>query len=394
MDLILHFLLSIAADSRRKATRKAVANWTSCRRAIPEFDRLLEEPDVLLEEQSIPVGPTSHLFGDLFLSLFVGVLGLPLLLVLYHLADVPRDSLPWVALVLFFPLFLITFLLTRLRVPHTCNLTRKGVEFRRGSQLVFCPWSLFQRAGQPFLPENRSRVILPIAAGALTEVVQTEEEREVARGQDARHSSLQWRSRTELLLFSRYAVDPEELGRLLLFLGRVLGDPVPSAQQSSESPAAAVVEERRSAPSRWVKILLTAPHFPEGCCSCLEPAERTHAFTFQEGREKKEVPIPWCDGCQGRYRGRIWKAGLLVGLGTTLVSLILLCVSGLAGELLVGVVLALIFGTVLGGFVGLVMSDLHRPVKLRYDATRLELSARFKNQQFAEEVRALQRSLE
>lgn len=227
MDFLFWFF-KILEDVHEDWIGKNAWKMKSLRRAIPAFDELYANPEEILKGQDSVV-VSERLFGHflrgILLGFLVGSAVLTIGFLIVILLDLDRD--------LWFPIsisaatvaFLATALgMTFLRVRGWCVLHAEGVEFRAHGQTIICPWSLFNMPGEPFVPPKRWLVILPISPNAIERIVQTSNDAVIASGREVKAPHFELRFGNEVMLPARYGVDPEELGKLLLHIGRELGE--------------------------------------------------------------------------------------------------------------------------------------------------------------------------
>lgn len=199
------------------------------RRAIPDFDKLWEDPAGVLGRGEVVIGPIRRYAVATVLGLVAGFAlscGFALSELERPQRRAPADRPPHeqvLILVSFFtpPVVAVGLLLYVLRGGEM-RLRPDGVVLRYHRRLVFCPWSLFQAEGEPW-KKDRSHLVLPVWPPALDEVVQGRGDAVRATGRDVRTKQLYFLSKREAVLADLYAVRLDDLGDLLLHLGQTLG---------------------------------------------------------------------------------------------------------------------------------------------------------------------------
>ncbi len=198
-----------------------------------------------------------------------------------------------------------------------CVLHASGVDFSFRGRTVSCPWDLFHAAGQPIYAEEKRRLILPVARGAIGGVQLRRDGCVVAEGEDVRAAHFCFLPTGEVRLLVVYGVNPWQLGDFLLEVGRRIGAPesaLPPKTTTQELPVA-------TTPSQWMVVSLTRLRFPAECCDCMQPADRWQPFDyhFTLGEGGVQIQSPVCSVCQRANRRRYNRtfatifAAMLVG---------------------------------------------------------------------------------
>jgi hypothetical protein len=366
---------------------------------LPDLEDLLLDPRAYLTEAPLCFGPR-RMYG------LAGLFALPgVALVLSCLG--PRGLSPerlglGIALLVGASVWLLWSLMLR---GHEIVLHPEGVEVNYRGQTVWAPWAVFNVDGEPFVPEGdspRAGLTLPVAAQAVPYVEMRADGMVTAQG--AQVEARQWcfRGTNEVVLPARYEVTSDDLGELLLLLGRRLGRELP---RGSPPPEAYGTEAPEPEPDDggWLTVSLTRLRFPPCCCGCAAPTRVTVRVQvlargdwlvgfFTQNARAAELQVPLCADCQGRVRERqLW--GEMVGLGAGLV---------LGGGVPVGVALArggaspglllvlALLGMALGGVLGIqtgIGVARRLPVQVRnYAPARGTVSIRFDNPDYAAQV--------
>jgi hypothetical protein len=296
-----------------KALREALLSFLSGRKplfqqslpqAISDLDRLLARPAEMLEHGDITIDPErNYLWPTLLTLLFVIPLWFGCVVALIVRLPAPGlGPLVW-GLVATAPLVIVSFLLlARLFRGGPCVLTKTGVAFQLRRKTVFCPWALFDTPGRPLpmimvqrppdvlavLPVQSQRclsVVLPVRPEAVSLVEARKDDVVVAQGTQASTRHFKFRSAHEAELRG-FAVSAEELGGLLLHLGRALGPGVRSQESGVASPASRAATRDKNG---WITVSLTRVTFPplvlrlRRCHSQHPGVPRLHAFSAPIG---------------------------------------------------------------------------------------------------------------
>jgi hypothetical protein len=172
-------------------------------------------------------------------------------------------------------------------------------------------------------------MLLPVSPPGIPFVEARVEGALQATGDSVRTKQFRFRSGTEARMKPLYEVKLDELGALLLRLGRALGEDLPRAAAAAlEYPVAEkpVVPLATVGADGWVTVRLTRLVFPPFCCDCGAPTNqaqefRGYAMTLRfgslfhlEGGEFTRRKVPLCRTCQAEMR-RAARTGALKGLG-------------------------------------------------------------------------------
>jgi hypothetical protein len=382
------------------------------RRALPDLDRLLQEPRGTLAGQTFTIGPARRYGSAFFLGLLLALVLTGLSMLLLYLTGALKRLQPGqhpelvtllgaagVALLV----GSIWFVLGRLRGGEVV-LGERGVEFRYRGSTVACPWALFNAAGQPFALSGNQLLLLPVSPRAVPYVELRREEEVKARGDQVKTRRIKFRSSTEAVLAPLYEVTLMELGVLLLQLGRALGVPLPDGS-TAEDPTAlapAAGPPAQVGKDDWLTVRLTRLEFPPFCCDCGTPTFdgqefQGHALVANllglkiESGEFASFRVPVCSPCQEENQRRFWKAvwkGLAFGLGVP----VLLCVGLSLWAREPAVLFACIPLGIIGGLVGLLIGRTRgkrasRPVELeRYSPSKGTIAVRFRWRAYGERL--------
>jgi hypothetical protein len=284
---------------------------------------------------------------------------------------------------------------------HELVLHRDGVAVKYRGTTVWCPWALFNADGSPFVPDAdspRAGLTLPVAPEALPFVELRRDDTPVAHGAEVKARQLLFIASNEVVLPARYEVAADDLGELLLQLGRRLGRSLPTGTPPPEAYRVQYLDEPVPAPdpAGWITAYLTRLRFPPRCCDCCEPTTATLRFHVEPRGEwflgqltntsrSLELLIPVCPACQARIRERQHEAGhrgLSTGAALLLGASLLVAWGEGVHDLNVLFLLALL-GLAVGGIAGfLIGTTLGRrlPVQLRgYSPSTGKVSLRFRN---------------
>lgn len=372
-------------------------------RFFPDLDDFLHDQAGYLGESPVVIGPRK-MYG--LTTLF----GLPgALCLLWYLARGVEDGEALVfgiGLLLGASIWLGWSLLLR---GHSLVLHPDGVEFIYRDTSVWCPWSLFNADGEPFVPDTdspRAGLTLPINSAAVPFLELRRHGAPVAFGAQVKARPFQLNAVDEVVLPARYEVAAADLGRLLLQLGRRLGRQLPRGTPMSAVDARPeTIEILSSQPDAagWLTTSLTCLYFPEICCACGEPTTATLAvpvsprgdwlFSFAAPRiQPLSLQVPVCVACQQAFRQQQHLGGLrglfLGAMGAMLAAIPLARSNQLNDRRpLILVSLAAISAGGLAGFLtGSALA--HRlPVQVRdYSPSRGTLAIRFRQRGYVEKV--------
>jgi hypothetical protein len=379
---------------------------------IPHLDDLRRDPATYLAAESVVIEPFRRralgvLLG-LLLALGLWVLCIMALQLLFPVAPrviLRRRLLLGLALIL--PLTLLAgcvWLMFRWLRGGEMRLTRDGVELLYGNQTFYCPWSLFNKEGQVFIPDP-SWFHLPVHPEAVPFVRLVRDDQVVASGLQIKTRPLEFKSSHQAIFRAFYAADAHELATLLLELGRKLGTKLPDGRYPDNSRANAVQESEPVAPvvrekDGWLLLRLTHLSLPSFCCECGCATKARQEFQGHselvrlggvnlEGGEFVTLAIPVCEECQaenrrvywdhlrdGIFRGVIFPLAFGMGLSLLVASWIPLIFT------LPFLLLGFLFGVVSGHYRGKRAAS---PVELeRYQRGEGSVAARFREVTYTE----------
>ena len=159
------------------------------------------------------------------------------------------------------------------------------------------------------------------------------------RGQELQTSHFEVSPTGDARLRWVYAVNPVELGNLLLDLGRKLGQPVKQVATEQTVPSALTL---RPGKGGWMLASLTRLRFPPICCDCGQPTDKhqqfkgfrglfSSDFSMQQMEDSVNIAAPVCTNCQAHNRRRWWRSFLKV------------CMLSFVGFTVLGVSVGIIF---------------------------------------------------
>src|SRR5207302_6734815 len=134
----------------------------------------------------------------------------------------------------------------------------------------------------------------------------------MAHGAQVKAPQLVFSGRDTVVLPARYEVKAEELGALLLQLGRRLGRQLPKGAPTAEARGLDQIEPEvpTLGPNGWFTAHLTKLKFPPQCCRCGQPTNDAMGFVAEAGGwwavsnvlarsvNPVTVPVPVCESCQ------------------------------------------------------------------------------------------------
>jgi hypothetical protein len=379
----------------------------SARQVIPDFDDLLHDPAAYLREGPVAVGPR-QMYG---LAALFGVAAGGCFAYSAWQGELDPEAIAiGVGLALGAMVWLGWSLLMR---GHQLMLLPDGVEFRYRDTAVWCPWSLFNSGGAPFVPDAdnpRTGLTLPVDPEAIPFVVLRRDEAPIAHGVEVKTRQFHFTGANEIVLPARYEVKADELGLLLIQLGARLGHILPKAAPPPEAYRTADLDADVPAPDAagWFTVHLTHLAFPPRCCSCLtetrdtmnihvEPAFDWGLRIFAQSVGGTVIPVPVCESCQHEIRRRqhqvtsaLMPAGAIICAAGAVLLALVVHVTDLQSLL----VLALGCGSA-GALLGLLIGvPLGRrlPVEVRwFSPTQGTVSIRFRNDGYGAAVWELMR---
>ncbi|MBX9677762.1 MAG: hypothetical protein K2X38_03280 [Gemmataceae bacterium] len=390
---------------------------------IPDCESLLADPESYLIHGHVRIGPR-RISWWMFM-IVPACLGLGISLIPANIGY---------ALVISSPVFLGTLIYWVWPVRRELILRPEVVEFVRNDDVVRCPWSLFDATGQAFVRLSRlidTEVALPIRLDAVPFIENVRDGSVIATGRTTNSKQFWFLSDEELGIASVYELRPQDLGDLLLRVGRILGGTstgheewfreripqttsitsvgpeavvspgtLPSPREITEQSDAESVDIKRfPAADRygWVTVPVTQLSFARLCCECCSPSFDRCNIQIEEGfrwqmlvpffgrfrRERTlEVRAPLCPACRRKYVA--WQVALsllvlLLGFAP-FGFLVLIAFAGL--DLTVGL---LLFGAAL---VLARISTLFRrdPFHARYNESARTVSLRFRHGHSAERI--------
>jgi hypothetical protein len=367
-------------------------------RFIPDLDVLLQDPDTYLRQRPVVVGPR-RMYG------LACLFALPGLAILGSCAFIDGEFGERIALgvglLLGASIWLGWSLMMR---GHSLVLSHEGVEVRYLDSTVWCPWSLFNVQGEPFVPDSdspRTGLALPVAPEVIPFVELRHHETVVAQGVQVEGKQWRFTSSNEVILPARYEVAPFELGQLILKLGRRLGQELPRGRPPTEAHGLQQLDEIPSAPEPggWITVPLSQLHFPPRCCSCgsstsvLMPI-RIEGSTdvFLRGLARPgpaaDLSIPLCETCQEDHVHRVARGGSLgMSLGGLAGLLVVLGIAYFYREVIAILFIAGLLALAIGGLVGYLLGSAlgnRLPVQIRhYNPSQGTLSLRFRDPDYA-----------
>jgi hypothetical protein len=390
----------------------------SIMQAVPNLENLLCEPRETLTGREILIGPARRYATGIFWGLVTALAGWFLAVLVLLLAFNPQRAAPGrqgpVGILLLILLFAVlpgavVFAFQFVRGGQMA-LKGRGVELRFRGKVVFCPWALFNTPGQPFSPAA-DRVVLPVAPQAVPLVEARYHGTLLAAG--LRVNTQQWRFRSaqEAVLKALYEVSAEELVKVLLFLGRILGGPFPREAPALDFPQTELAEAVpfREGPGGWVTVSLTRLVFPACCCACGAPTRGRQKATAAEPfftlgrmlhptrRESISLWVPVCYPCQTSYHRKFQQA-VLNGLGTGVLVVLLAGITMCLWPIHIALVLFFIFSLPLAPLVGCLIGyrigkRRAHLVQLRgYSSRKGTVAIRFRRAEYTDQMLAAMRT--
>jgi hypothetical protein len=374
-------------------------------RYIPDLDDLLHDPASYLSAGPLVFGPRQmYRLAGLFLlagAIFVGSV--------FYTGTGSESTGERLALgiglMLGGSLWLGWSLMLR---GHRLSLHKDGVEVKYLDTTVWCPWSLFNADGEARVPLGDSPLVglmLPVNPEAMPYIELRRHDAPIAQGAQVKARQLVFTSPGEVVLPGRYEVRADELGFLILQLGRRLGRQLPAGTPPPE--ARRLDDLEMEAPSLgaggWVSAPVSRLRFPPLCCRCGQAADDTMPFVV-EGRldwllglfahrvRPLAVEVPVCPFCQQvieAWRTRGGALGMLLGAAAAATAAVLLGMRLPDADLGFLVVLGL-GAAALGGLLGFAIGNAlcnPAPVRLRrFSPERGTVSVWFRDHDYAEKV--------
>jgi hypothetical protein len=379
-------------------------------RFLPDLDDLLYDPAAYLRAGVVAIGPR-RMYG---LAALFGIPGIAFLLAFFWLdkAD-PELVALGIGLLLGASVWLGWSLLLR---GHELVLHPEGVEVRYRDTTVWCPWALFNSEGRAYVPEADSPLVgltPPIAAEAVPFVELRRQETPIAHGGQVKSRQFLYSSAHEVVLPARYEVVADDLGELLLQLGRRLGRQLPKGTPPIEAYQAADVAEGQpesADPDGWFTVHLTRLSWPPRCCSCGATTSATMRCELQgrwdwvlgifiQTARVLQLGVPVCETCQQEIRRRQQRGGMWgMRLGGALLAGVVV-VYGLVENDFGGLGILILGAAAAGAIAGFIMGTwlaTRLPVAFRnYSPARGTVSMRFREPEhaswFMEALRAVER---
>jgi hypothetical protein len=369
---------------------------------VPDLADLRHDPRAYLAQEPLTIGPRK-MYGLAFLF---GMAGGAFLLscVISGKADGERLALG-IGLCLGASIWLGWSLMMR---GHSLVLQPEGVEVKYLDSTVWCPWAVFNVDGHAFVPDAdspRVGLTLPVAAEAVPFIELRRDDVPIAHGAQVKGRQWQFIASDSVVLPARYEVMADELGELLLELGRKLGRQLPRGAPPHEAYDTGHLDDAPAFADGggWITVHLTRLAFPPLCCDCGERTNRTMSFQVESrwdtvvgilvpSGNPLQLAIPVCETCQERIRERRRRGGtigmqvgaLLFGGLATLLAL---------SEGWIGSPILFVLGLValsVGGLAGFILGTLtskRLPAELsRYSPARGTLALRFGNREYADRV--------
>jgi hypothetical protein len=375
---------------------------------IADLPELLVRPAEVLAKNEVRIGRMR-----MHKAALSAVLGGPILL-LWHSHHLVQQVDEAVVMTLFgLAIGVAAAICILLFSPHyAIRLTAEGVMFQNGRREVRCPWALFNTPGN-YLLKDRRQLLLPVSSGAVPYVELRQEECFRAQGAAVKTKFFRFLAADTLWLRCAYEAFPDEVGELLLRLGRTLGTHPPSGWVPAEAHP---TEEVHAVPvgvagaDGSITLSLTRLFLPPVCSACGQVTNLWTVFQAPKGWNELfvlptlnllnhfqpigvEIPIPLCASCQEQFH-RAWHRGSTLGmiaglLLTTPLGVLILTSKILDDVFKVALVIVLIFFSFgLGCYVGGALAKWRRtPVhSVRYSARRGTIYLRFRRAEYAELV--------
>ncbi len=341
------------------------------RQVVPELPRLRVEPRAVLQETEIVLGPRRPYAVATVLGTIAGIL----VLVGFALAaDRPKNQQaadPWYFVAAGVSA-LITGVASTALLLHwlrggSAVLRREGAVFVYRGRWVYCPWAVFQTPGIPYQPDHK-RVILPVNDSVPVGVLGPEGDVTAHPTGEVKTRPLAACADGQVALSDLYEVKLNELGELLLHLGRQLGDaPRPAAADDGPEFPAALVPLATPEGQDWLRIRLTRLPFPPVCSGCGLHTSESVPQTL-DATHAVQIELPLCGVCQADRRRRRGRA-LAIGLAAGAVPAALWVLIGplfLAGvDLCIGLGILLPAGLFVGLIAGLIARERAEPARFR-----------------------------
>ena len=398
-------------------------------RAIPDLDQLLHDPQKALDHRAIVIGPRRKYCSATLVGLILALAGVGAFVLIFSIIqDRPGQKkfspiFWWGTLG---PIGLCSFVYGfRIFRGGYCIFDQEGVEFRYRKRVVRCSWPVFHSWGQRVFIKESNLLLLPISPAATDSIMEMNKEETEAKRTGLEVRTPQWETHTpvEAALKPLYVVKIQDLGDLLLQLGRKLGaeqtvadgvafridwdEPTKmgSKLQADGHCGQSAEGQRATAPilqadsqffpvafrekNGWIRLSLTSFYLPYYCCICTVPTRNTFLFQLRNQGEPPHYPIhlPTCDQCRDKAKRRKRKLNLfLVGLPLASVLPLIVFFDNARPVLSVLLMTMPIFG--LAAMWVISQRLLLRPAKVRYSPKKGSLHIRFQNREYENMVLA------
>lgn len=338
---------------------------------VPDYESLLADPAGYLKRGELRIG-TRRVPWWMFL-LPPAFFGLGLYLI---------PASVGLTLATISPVFLGALIYWAWPVQYELILRADGAEFVGRYDAVRCPWPLFDATGQAVVRTSHLldvEIAMPIRRDAVRLVEYVLNGLVIGTGRYVTSNQFWFHSDDEVCIASVYAMRPQDLGNLLLQVGRILGRPSTDQVESFTErkpqttaitavapdavirPATALSLNRTTEPPEtdsvdikrfpsadrngWITIPVTQLSFAPLCCECCSPTINRYYVQIDEGfqwlmlvpllgrirREKVlDVLVPLCPRC--RLKDVAWQIALsALGLGLGFAPLGILALIAFAG---------------------------------------------------------------
>jgi hypothetical protein len=339
------------------------------RQVVPDLSRLRADPKSALSDHEVVIGPRKAYA----VATVLGGLTAVIVLIGFAIAaaDRPKNQRveAWYFVAAGASVLVSGAAVTALALGWlrggSAVLRPQGVEFVYRGRTVFCPWTLFQAAGSPYLPDHK-RVILP--ANERTPVALTDADGNVTAvpAEEVRTKPLTGSADGQVALADLYEVKLGEFGELLLYLGRRLGDGTGVLANGDvvESPSLPLATAQ---PNGWLRVRLTRLPFPPVCLACGLVTRESIQQTLDAANPVR-VDLPLCHPCQADRRARRRRAvviGLAAGAAPGLLTVALASPFLDADDLFILGFLLIPAGVVIGLIAGLMVRDRAGPARFK-----------------------------
>jgi hypothetical protein len=201
----------------------------SLHRLVPHVEQLVRDPEGTLASDPLMIGPMRAYFVAIpmtilywaFSSVIVGFLWVGAAqIIIWRQGDVDILRIPTWCLLGLAGLASVGLALWQGHGGRMF-LSGRGVELHYRRTSVWCPWALFAADGEPSLTAEGDGVWLPVAAAAVPLIEVRKSGRNVPHA-DNLGTPLIHVAGQVALLYDHYAIEPQELARLLQKLGRAI----------------------------------------------------------------------------------------------------------------------------------------------------------------------------